>query len=206
MSLSFLPKVIKEFHDHYPDEIISVETRTSRTAMEMTADRRADVALVSMPAASHPGLRMDLVSTPRGVCMMPKDHPLASKEMIEIADLKGEKLIPLSRSHASRHRLEELFASEGLKPRIILETSTIEMACVLVEEGLGLTIVNEITSGVHKRHDVAIRAFKPEMNYAYAFAFPVGQPMSEITQIFVTHIRNYLAAHLPSGIPVGSSG
>lgn len=124
---------------------------------------------------------------------MPKGHPLAKKDVIEIQDLDGENFIPMSRSHNSRHVLEELFANAGIVPKIKLETSTIEMACVLVQEGLGVTVVNEMTAAHHKPLGVEIRPFKHPMNYTYAFVFPVNKPPSEITRIFVTHIKEYLA-------------
>jgi len=160
--------------------------------MEMVADRRVDAALVSMPI-THPGLNTELVATPKAVVVLPKGHRLAAKDIIDIVDLKGENLIPLSRSHNSRHRIDELFAAEGMLLDVKIETSTIEMACVLVEEGLGITIVNEITAERHRKQGLVVRPFRHSMNYAYAFAFPANQPPSEITRIFATHLKNYVA-------------
>ncbi len=192
LSMSLLPPALKAFIKDYPDVTVSIETRTSRSSMEMVADQRVDAALVSMPI-SHPGLKTELVATPKAVCVFPKGHRLNEKDVIEIADLRGENLIPLSRSHFSRHRIEELFAAEGIIPDVKIETSTIEMACVLVEEGLGVTIVNEITAERHRRTGLVIRPFRHSMDYAYAFAFPANQPPSEITRIFATHLKNYVA-------------
>jgi len=192
LSLSLLPSAITTFIKDYPDIKISIETRTSRSSMEMVADQRVDAALVSMPI-THPGLRTELVATPKAVVVLPKGHRLAEKEIIDIPDLKGENLIPLSRSHNSRHRIDDLFASEGMLLDVKIETSTIEMACVLVEEGLGVTIVNEITAERHRNHGIVIRPFRHAMNYAYAFAFPANQPPSEITRIFATHLKQYVA-------------
>ncbi|MBL4667131.1 MAG: LysR family transcriptional regulator [Sneathiella sp.] len=192
LSMSLLPLALTTFIKDYPEITISIETRTSRSSMEMVADRRVDAALVSMPI-EHPGLRTELVARPAAVCVMPKGHRLAEKDIVDIADLKGENLIPLSRSHSSRHRIEELFAAEGMLLDVKIETSTIEMACVLVEEGLGITIVNEITAERHRKLGLEIRPFRHSMNYAYAFAFPVNQPPSEITRIFVTHLKKYVA-------------
>lgn len=192
LSLSMLPHAIKLFLDDYPDVNFTIETRTNRSSMEMVADQRVDAALVSMPI-SHPGLKTELLAMPRAVCVLPFGHPLSDKESISIQDLKDENFIPLSRSHNSRHRIEELFASEGIIPKIRLETSTVEMACVLVEEGLGVTVVNEITAERHRRLGVVIKPFQYQMNYAYAFAFPASRPPSEITRIFATHLKKYVA-------------
>ncbi|MBL4908154.1 MAG: LysR family transcriptional regulator [Sneathiella sp.] len=195
LSLSFLPKAMKKFILNYPDVTMSFETRTSQMSMEMVADRRMDLALISMPLA-HPGLKLEILTRPKGVCVMPKGHPLAKKDVIDVQDLHGENFIPMSRSHNSRHVLEELFANAGVFPNIKLETSTIEMACVLVQEGLGITVVNEMTAAHHKPLGVELRPFKHPMNYSYAFVFPINKPPSEITRIFVTHIKEYLAETL----------
>ncbi|WP_169569359.1 LysR substrate-binding domain-containing protein [Sneathiella limimaris] len=192
LSLSLLPHAIKRFLDDYPDVKVTVETRTSRSAMEMVADHRVDAALVSMPI-THPGLKTESLGTPRAVCVVPDGHPLGKKEVITIEDIKDENLIPMSRAHHSRHRLEELFSAAGYIPKVRLETSTIEMACVLVEEGLGITIVNEITAERHRRLGVQIRPFKYDMKYDYAFAYPASQPISELTRIFATHLKNHVA-------------
>lgn len=192
LSLSFLPKAIKEFVLDFPDVTMSFETRTSQMSIEMVADRRMDLALVSMPI-SHPGLKLEVLMRPKGVCVMPKGHRLAKKEIIQIEDLDGENFIPMSRSHNSRHVLEDLFANAGIVPNIKLETSTIEMACVLVQEGLGITVVNEMTAAHHKSLGVEIRPFNHLMNYTYAFVYPVNKPPSEITKIFVSYIKRYLS-------------
>ncbi|MFT6559314.1 LysR substrate-binding domain-containing protein [Sneathiella sp.] len=191
LSLSFLPKAIKEFILDYPEVSISIETRTSRTSLEMLANQRVNVALVSMPI-SHPGVKMEILDSPKAVCVVPKEHRLAKKEIVGIEDLIGENLIPMMQGHNSRHRLEELFAAEGYLPKFKLETSTIEMACVLVEQGLGITIVNEITAARHRRFGVELIPFKQSMNYAYAFGFPAKHPPSEITRIFVTYVKEYV--------------
>jgi DNA-binding transcriptional LysR family regulator len=192
LSLGFLPRAISLFLKIHPDVRINVETRTSRMAMDLVANQNVDTALVSLPI-SHAGLKMELLSTPKAVCVMPEGHRLTSKEVVGITDLKDERLISMSRSHNSRHRLEELFASEGIAPDIRLETSTIEMACILVEEGLGVTIVNELMVERHLRMGLVMRPFQHAMHYAYAFAFPAKKPPTEITQIFVTHVKNYVA-------------
>jgi DNA-binding transcriptional LysR family regulator len=192
LSLSMLPHAIKRFLDDYPDVSITIETRTSRSSMEMVADQRVDTALVSMPI-SHPGLKTEPLTMPKAVCVLPLGHHLADKDSITLQDLADEYLIPLSRAHNSRHRIEELFAAEGIIPKVRLETSTIEMACVLVEEGLGVTIVNEITAERHRKLGVVIKPFQYEMNYSYAFAFPASRPQSEITRIFATHLKSYVA-------------
>ncbi len=191
LSLSFLPEAMEKFILDYPEISISIETRTSRMSMEMVANARVDVALVSMPI-SHPGIKMELLEAPEAVCVVPKGHPLAAKQEVEIKDLMGEQVIPLMRGHNSRHRLEELFASEGHIPEFRIETSTIEMACVLVEQGLGITIVNAITAERHRKLGVEVIPFRHPMNYAYAFAFPAGKPPSEITRIFVSYIKKFV--------------
>lgn len=191
LSLSFLPEAMEAFIRDFPDVSISIETRTSRMSMEMVAGAKVDVALVSMPI-SHPGVTMEILEAPRAVCVVPKGHKLAGKEEVDIKDLIGENLIPMMRGHNSRHRLEELFAAEGHFPNIRIETSTIEMACVLVEQGLGITIVNEITARRHRKLGVEVLPFRQSMNYAYAFAFPAKKPSSEITRIFVSYIKKYV--------------
>ncbi|GLQ06902.1 LysR family transcriptional regulator [Sneathiella chinensis] len=192
MSLSFLSRAVTGFAEDFPDVKIQFETRTSRMSVEMVADLRVDVGLVSLPL-SHPGIRLEELARPRAVCVMPKGHPLTAKREIDISDLKGHNLIPMSRSHSSRHRLEELFSSVGIEPQVRFETSTMEMACALIESGLGVTVANEITANRHESHGVVVRPFKHDMNYIYAFAFPASTPPTEISQVFVTYLKNYLA-------------
>jgi DNA-binding transcriptional LysR family regulator len=198
LSMSMLPHAVKGFLSEYPDVNITIETRTSRSSMEMVADQRVDTALVSLPI-SHPGLRTELLVNPKAVCVLPKGHPLAAKKVITVEDLKDEDLIPLSRAHPSRHRIEELFSAAGVIPKVRLETSTIEMACLLVEEGLGVTIVNEITAKRHLQSGVVIRPFDYDMYYSYAFAFPTSQPPSELTRIFATYLKKHVASLVGNG-------
>jgi len=191
ISHSFLVRVLKSFMAKYPEVTFSFATQSSRAVMETMAGRNADIGLVSMPM-SHPGVQTETFIQPRSVCLMPEDHPLTAKQQISISDLIGQDLISLSRQHASRHRLEELFAMEGQKPEIKLETSTAEMSCRMVQEGLGLAIINEVTASAFMNGLVS-RSFKNDMHYTYAFAFAANQPRSELAQLFVSYLKQQAA-------------
>lgn len=186
-----LHQAIKSFLERYPSVHFSIQSPTSRLVMEIMAGGNADLGIVSMPI-SHPGVQTETFVELRPVCLMPKDHPLTKREEITIDDLHCHDLITLSRQHSSRHRLEELFGMAGLKPNIKVETSTAEMSCKLVQAGLGVVIVNEVTANSYKTN-LEIRPFKHDMHYSYAFAFSANSPRSELAQIFVSYLKQMAA-------------
>lgn len=87
-SQSFLPLLLQPFLARYPDVSLNIVPQESPLLEEWLSAQRHDLGLtetLSTPAGTE---RTPLL-TCNEVCVMPEDHPLASKTVLTPADFQG---------------------------------------------------------------------------------------------------------------------
>ena len=67
-------------------------------------------------------------------------------------------------------------------------------ACALVMEGVGVTIVDVVTSLHFQKVGLVARPFAPRLSYRYAMFQPAPRPLSRIAREFVESFREHNAA------------
>ena len=95
-------------------------------------------SIAPVPAADAHG-RTELLDDPMYV-LLGRDHPLAGRAGITLADLREEPWVQFTRGPAS-HELFRAFAAAGYEPRTVLETDDLSAIQGLVAAGVGLTLV-----------------------------------------------------------------
>ncbi|NTV88978.1 MAG: LysR family transcriptional regulator [Clostridiales bacterium] len=80
--------------------------------------------------------------------VVPKNHPLASRDSVEITDLKNEQFIMPSPEYFpnAMDQLVKFCNAKGFHPKIVKQTPRIDTVLLMVEIGMGVSIM--------PRHDV----------------------------------------------------
>lgn len=126
------------------------------------------------------GLRMVQCEIGDEVCIVPAEHPLAELAVIRPDDLRGESLITYPPDDRYRRRFDRIFADIGLLNSIRLETNTAGSVCALVEEGLGVGLVNPISAWAWRNRRIAIRPFSISIPFVVGICQPLGRPSSKL--------------------------
>lgn len=138
---SILPQAILSYSNEFPDVQIELRDMDSASILRELTRERVDIGLAT---ASHHGgtiFRKDLLSDAFGL-ICPKSHPLALKDG------------PLTWQEIAPHRFiaNELsaqitaVASQGLHDRSLLKVHNMTSLLAMVEAGLGVTILPEMTA------------------------------------------------------------
>ncbi|MBI3968202.1 MAG: LysR family transcriptional regulator substrate-binding protein, partial [Chloroflexi bacterium] len=109
-----------------------------------------DLAMVLLPA-DNPGLVCTTLLAEDLVLVLPRHHPLARRDVLEIQDVRSEPFVLLTAEYGLRQRVVEECERAGFLPEIVFESREVGIIQGLVEAGLGITIIPE--SAV--RHDLA---------------------------------------------------
>ncbi|MGW9632122.1 LysR family substrate-binding domain-containing protein [Agromyces sp. NPDC055520] len=117
-------KVWNELRPDLPIEAIVVDEPAQ---LEALASGEADIAFVRLPVDTE-GLHSVALWEELTVVVLPKEHPLAEAESLELADLEGEPLAPVQRDAA--------------------------MTIELVAAGTGHAIVPQSVARLYRRKDV----------------------------------------------------
>ena len=91
---------------------------------------------------------------------LPREHPLAGKERLRLADLAEEAWVQTSsESPCARHVVRSCHAA-GFEPKVAFESDDYQTVQGLVAAGVGVALIPELALSV-VREDVAIRALSP---------------------------------------------
>lgn len=162
ISLSVLPAAIKRFSARYPQVRIVADTGYSADIAKWVATQHCDIGFSSW-VGDKPGIVSTLIHTENAICVMPADHPLASKKHVTPKDLNGERFISLPHNSAARRSIDEAFKNDG---RIMaLETPYAATICALVSEGLGISLLNPIVSRAIHYPNLREVPFKPSIPF-----------------------------------------
>jgi DNA-binding transcriptional LysR family regulator len=136
-----LPQAMFAFRQRYPGIALDLREMNSNEMPDALHDRRLDLALLRPPFADA-DLVPQLVHTEPMVLAVRREHPLARRRSVTLAQVAELDLIGYSRVYSRYFSqvLHRMLASTGKPPRIVQE-SMIPTILALVEAGFGAAVV-----------------------------------------------------------------
>ncbi len=193
LTAGFIQKVIVDFLEGRPKVTVSMQARTSQKILEAVAVRKLDLGITLSPP-DYPGVRSDFLHRARGVCIIPRNHLLASKDKISPTDLDGEPFISLSPLDGSRQRVNSSFEQSGARPDMRIETPMAASACAFVAQGAGVSIVDPFSPQAFPPDSIAIKHYEREVNFDYFLTLPENDRPSALVQEFNTTLQDAFQA------------
>lgn len=187
ISLTTVPAAVRMFHEQYPSVRLVVESNQSSTIANWVATRHCDLGFVDY-VSDKPGVEASVIHSERAVCIVPSTHRLARKKRIVAQDLLGERFISLLSGSPSRGAVDAAFPADG---RILaLETTFASTLCVMVSEGLGVSLVSPIVENAMNVRGVVARPFKPDVYFTSYLLLPQLAPRDMHASHFIACMRS----------------
>lgn len=140
-----LPEKVAALRNAYPKVSISLHQGSPDQVARMLIDEIAEIGIATESLSTY----SELVTLPcyewQHVLVLPANHPLASKERIELEDIASEPLITYHPSFTGRTRIDQAFTQRHLQPQIALEAIDSDVIKTYVRLGLGLGIAAEMS-------------------------------------------------------------
>ena len=166
----WLPGIIKYYKSRWPDINIQILSDATRRPLEYLMNGDLDIGIIRTQMVNTK-IRYEPIFEDRLVAVISKDHKLAQKEVIEIADFHGEELIlPLyDPSYQDTPMIESLIQAQQVKPKTLHRIHYTDATIEMVNAGLGISVMadwivepylkarNIVTKPMH--HTVARRAW-----------------------------------------------
>jgi DNA-binding transcriptional LysR family regulator len=184
----FLPSRIAAFKKQNPDLQIAFDVLASDSLLTGIAEGRFDIGMTDSNVA-HEGITSELMLETQAICIVPRQHHLASFDFIRPEDLQNEPFIALSRRHSSRAAIDRLFDRAGIRLNIVLEASTNVSVMEFVREGLGVSLLNPFPLVHQIGEHVVMRPFLPGISYSTNFLLPASRAPSAVTLAFMQATR-----------------
>lgn len=187
LSGPFMGRVLVGFHERHPNVFISIEARSSQYLTEAILLRRLDVALV-ISELEHPSMIVEPVESPAAVVVLPLHHRLVEKKELCAEDLADEPFIAFAPSGLTRIKVDKAFDAAGIRPKIIIETTTASNVAEFVAAGLGVTIADPLAMEFASNR-VAMRPFRPTLMIESKIIRPNRARNSQLVNDFVEEVH-----------------
>lgn len=201
-STYIMPKVLPVFHNRFPGiEVVLVEG-TSQELEALAAKGATDITIMTLP------VREDLFSyepifTEEILLAVPPNHPLSKRQgenlhnerpQVNLKELKNEPFILLKQDQKLHQIASHLCKQAGFKPRIILESESIEAAHALVTAGMGISFIPDTIALFRKvsQHPLYFSIEDLAPNRIMTAAYRKGRYLSRAANEFIDIMKDIL--------------
>lgn len=146
---SKLPDIIREFRKQFADINLVLHELASYDQIEQLRNHQIDVgffhkhSLRNLGDEDHKLFLATPVFDESLLIVLPKDHHLAKKTSISLAELNGKDFVlpPHTLMYGLRDQIDQLCISANCKPNIVQEAAWITTVLSLVAGGMGVSLL-----------------------------------------------------------------
>ena len=142
LGINYIPQLTSDFLKADPDCNVqfSFHSGLSSELLEDLIQRKYDFVFCSEPDPAL-GLNAVAVDSQELVVIVPKDHPLAERESISLAETLPYPAVCFAEGSGLRKIVDRMYDAVGGKPASVVETEEDEVIAGLVSSGFGTAVV-----------------------------------------------------------------
>ncbi|MBP7566164.1 MAG: LysR family transcriptional regulator [Burkholderiaceae bacterium] len=177
------PRAVALMYERFPHLKTHMEVLISPLMESTLLSRSIDLG-VALQAHPHPNLvaissyRCDLV------CAMHEDHPLARRELVRIADLRGERLVTSSADTPYGQTLARVWGRQAATLRLDLDVRSSTMACWYAQARAGIAVVDRAAVAGQTFAGLAIRRLQTRERLGITVLRNRDRPLSTADRAF----------------------
>ena len=181
---SLAPRVLRCLGRLHPDLEVSVHPLESPWLEQAMAQQRFDAGLGETSDAPL-GTTLTPLLAINEVAVLPSRHPLCRKKMLNPEDFAAERFISLAPGDPYRTAIDRMFEVAGVQRILAHETASAVAVCAMVQEGLGIAIVNPLTALALQGPSLVLRPLSVDIAFKVSLIVPhlsTPHPMLEALQ------------------------
>ena len=138
------PRLLRALAERRPGIAVTTQVKSVGEILDGLADGSIDLGLVRC-APPRADLELRTIRRERQGLLLRRDHPLADRPDVAVAELAGEQLLLHAREANPGHydAIVGLFRERGVEPRVQLRTLTFDLAYTPVASGDAVAVVGE---------------------------------------------------------------
>lgn len=140
MGTCFFGNIIPSFKKKYPNINVQITEEGALRIDEMIENGDLDIAL-TLKSDCNAHLKQKHFTTQRNVVLLHKDHPLANRDSLSIADLKEENFAIFNENFTLHRQIFNACLQAGFEPKITLLTSQWDFMAEVVSNQQGISIL-----------------------------------------------------------------
>lgn len=141
IGLHRLPTPLKRFTAAYPDVELDIRFMDSEAACRAVETGDLELAIVTLPPDQPPNLELETIWDDPLAFMVGRDHPLATRGRLTLADLTGYPAVLPGGTTYTRGILEDALHGRRQPLHVAMATNYLETLHMLVATGLGWSLL-----------------------------------------------------------------
>ncbi|MCU0588035.1 MAG: LysR family transcriptional regulator [Syntrophobacteraceae bacterium] len=139
------PERIEVYAERFPHVELTLLDRPQKGVLRLVREGEVDLG-VAGESSVPPDLASIRWKPVETVLMVPHDHPLVGHARVTWKQIASYPLIlpPRDQAHSGRAVLEEQMGKLGLRCRVVMESSNVELSARYVEIGLGISLATVV--------------------------------------------------------------
>lgn len=193
LSHALLPGALARLQAQHGAVAVSVATQEAPLLQEWMAAQRFDLGLSEL-ADAPPGTRSLPLPAMDEVAVLPVSHPLAQRAVLSEQDFAAQPFISLARDDSYRVQIDAVFARAGVQRQLSLETVSAVAVCAMVQQGLGVAIVNPLTARACQGAQLVVRPLTFSIPFQVQMLLPLHRPGDVAVQWLVDALTQQVQA------------
>lgn len=195
LSMTIVPELMARLVDLHPDIRAQLITLDNNSYFGTNCETEHDIVL-GQRIGFEANMDQITLAEVDFVCVLPLDHPLASKHTVFADDLDGQTMISLlDDTHRVFLRHEKLFQDSHVKVEQNIFCHSSSAAYAMVRHGLGIALMEPFSAGLWEHHGIVTRPFEPRLTYEFVAGLKPGTLQSAAMSQIIGFAREIFARY-----------
>lgn len=182
----WMPQLINGFKKEYPNVQFLFHQGDYTLIPEWIASGQIDFGFINPLASTN--LKTKTVKNGEMLAVLPKGHPLARQKSIQLSELADEPYILLEEGHYSEPM--EAFETAGITPNIQYTIHDDYAIMMMVEEGLGVSILAELILR-RTNYDIVCLPIDPPITRTLAVGYKDWDSLPIASKYFIDYLMEH---------------
>lgn len=194
-SMKYIAEIMKELRDEYPNIKFHIHSGNAEDVTEKLDKGLLDFGLLIQPIDLS---KYDYITMPQkdtwGV-IMPKNSPLAKKDVIKIDDLIDVPIIAsrqMSKKYSAESGFLDWFGEKFDYLNIAATYNLVYNAAIMVDNGIGYAITLDKLVNITNNTNVCFRPLSPKLESGLDIVWKKNQVFSPASKLFLQKLKEKL--------------
>jgi len=188
--------LIVDFNHNDMNYSLSVFYAAQNDIIDALKSGDADFALTCPPISEGliSGIKTEIAFFDVGWILLPPNHPLLKRKVINFRDLDGEKLVTSPKGSAIRWKVEPLYEKYGMQMNIVCESNNLHLITQAVRCGMGYAFMPSLYMNERPElYKYAVEVYAPQEERQAYFGLSYSELAAENRNVkhFRTFAMNY---------------
>lgn len=185
---ALLPQALECFQRLAPQASVSVVPLESPWLEQALSEQRFDLGVSEAQDAPAGVVCVPLMEA-NEVAVLPAHHALCRKQTLSALDFSDEPFISLGEGDPYRQAIDQAFVQANVRRTLRMETGSAVAVCAMVQQDLGLAIVNPLTAAAMAGPKLAMRNLAFPIPYRISALLPEVAPPHPLREAMLSALK-----------------